>query len=128
MLVTPFPPRGDMPRNSSSVDIVFVPVPTDVIKKIGDKAYLPATIPADTYKGQSRAVPTASIVNFLVTHEGVSADTVYKMTKAMFENLDKLVAAHAAAKGVKLENAAGSMPIPLHPGAAKYYREKGLIK
>lgn len=113
---------------AASMDIIFVPVPADVIKKIGDKAYLSATIPADTYKGQSAAVPTTSIVNFLVTHEGVSTDTVYKMTKAMFENLDKLVAAHAAAKGVKLENAAASMPIPLHPGAEKYYREKGLIK
>lgn len=113
---------------ANAVDIVFVPVPADVIKKIGDKAYVAASIPADTYKGQSAAVPTASVVNFLVTHEGVSADTVYKMTKAMFENLDKLTAAHAAAKAVKLETATADMPIPLHPGAEKYYREKGLIK
>ncbi len=113
---------------ANSVDIVFVPVPADVIKKIGDKAYVAASIPADTYKGQSAAVPTASVVNFLVTHEGVSADTVYKMTRAMFENLDKLTAAHAAAKGVKLETATANMPIPLHPGAERYYREKGLIK
>lgn len=113
---------------ANSVDIVFVPVPADVIKKIGDKAYVAASIPADTYNGQPQAVPTASVVNFLVTHEGVSTDTVYKMTKTMFENLDKLTAAHAAAKGVKLETATANMPIPLHPGAEKYYREKGLIK
>lgn len=113
---------------ASSVEVVFVPVPADVISKIGDSAYIAGTIPAGTYKGQNSHVPTASVVNFLVTHEGVSADVVYRMTKAMYQSLDQLTAAHAAAKGVKLENAARSMPIPLHPGAEKYYREVGLIK
>jgi len=113
---------------ANSVDIVFVPVPADVIAKVGDKAYQVGKIPAKTYKGQANETPTAAIQNFLVTHSGVSADTVYVMTKSMFENLDQLVAAHAAGKAVKLERAVGSMPIPLHPGAEKYYREKGLIK
>jgi len=113
---------------ANSVDVVFVPVTADVIAKVGDKAYQVGKIPANTYKGQSGETPTAAIRNFLVTHSGVSNDTVYLMTKSMFENLDQLVAAHAAGKAVKLENANGSMPIPLHPGAEKYYREKGLIK
>lgn len=113
---------------ANSVDVIFVPVPADVIAKVGDKAYQVGKIPANTYKGQGRDTPTAAIQNFLVTHEGVSTDTVYLMTKSMFENLDQLAAAHAAGKSVKLENAAASMPIPLHPGAEKYYREKGVIK
>ena len=69
-----------------------------------------------------------AIPNFLVTHEGVSVDTVYAMTKSMFENLDQMVAAHAAAKAIKRENAMKGMPLPLHPGAEKYYREVGLVK
>jgi hypothetical protein len=113
---------------ANSVDVLFVPVPPEVVAKIGDKAYLNGRIPANTYKGQEAEVPTASVVNFLVTHEGVSADVVYRMTRVMFENLDQLAAAHAAAKAVRLETAIASMPIPLHPGAEKYYREKGLIK
>jgi hypothetical protein len=113
---------------ANSVDVVFVPVPADVIRKIGDKAYVPGTMPANTYKGQPQAVATATVINFLVTHEGVSTDAVYKMTKAMYENLDQLVAAHAAAKGIKREKAAADMPIPLHPGAEKYYREAGVVK
>lgn len=113
---------------ATTVDVVFVPISAAEVAKIGDKAYVAGTIPANTYKGQAQAVPTASVINFLVTHEGVSADAVYKMTKAMFENLDQLVAAHAAAKGIKREKAAADMPIPLHPGAEKYYREVGLIK
>ena len=113
---------------ANSVDVEFIPIPPDVIKKIGDKAYGNGVIPANTYKGQTADVPVAKIENYLVTRKGLSTDTVYKMTKAMYEHLDELVAAHAAAKSIKLDNAINGMPIPLHPGAEKYYREVGLIK
>jgi hypothetical protein len=52
----------------------------------------------------------------------------YRMAKAMYDNIDTLYAAHNAAKAIKRENAVNGMPIPLHPGAEKYYREVGLIK
>jgi hypothetical protein len=113
---------------ATAVKIVLVPVPQDVIAKIGDPAYIGATIPANTYEGQAQAAPTAAIKNFLVTHEGVSTDTVYKMTKAMYDHLDQLVAAHSAAKAIKREDGPKDMPVPLHPGAEKYYREVGLVK
>lgn len=113
---------------ATSVKIVIVPIPADVIAKVGDAAYQAGTIPAKTYEGQNDDVSTAAIQNFLVTHEGVSADTVYKMTKSMFDNLDLMVSAHAAAKAIKKENAIKGMPLPLHPGAEKYYREAGLLK
>jgi TRAP transporter TAXI family solute receptor len=113
---------------ATSVKIVVVPVPANVVAKVGDPAYQASVIPANTYEGQTSDVPTAAIQNFLATHEGVSADTVYKLTKAMFENLDQLQAAHAAAKAIKKETAAKGMPVPLHPGAEKYYREAGLLK
>ncbi|MGF1643597.1 MAG: TAXI family TRAP transporter solute-binding subunit [Thiotrichales bacterium] len=111
---------------ATSVDVIFVPVPAEIIAKIGDSAYGAASIPAGTYKGQEAEVPTASIVNFLVTHDGVENAKVYQMTKVMFENLDQMVAAHAAAKGIKLEHAAKPMPVPLHPGAEKYFKEVGV--
>lgn len=113
---------------STSVKIIVVPVAPDVIAKIGDPAYQAGIIPAGTYEGQDKDVPTVAIQNFLVTHEGLSTDTVYKLTKSMWENLDHLAAAHAAAKVMKKENALKGMPIPLHPGAEKYYREIHLIK
>jgi TRAP transporter TAXI family solute receptor len=105
-----------------------VPIPADVVKKIGDAAYQPATIPANTYDGQDHDVQTAAIQNFLVTREGVSADVVYKMTKAVFDNKDALVAAHTAAKGIDKANAVKSLPVPLHPGAEKYFKEIGVLK
>jgi uncharacterized protein len=113
---------------ATAVKIVVVPVPQDVVTKIGDPAYIAGTVPANTYEGQGAAVQTVAIQNFLVTHEGVPTDTVYKMTKAMYENLDQLVAAHAAAKAIKREDGPKNMPVPLHPGAEKYYREAGVLK
>jgi len=111
-----------------SMKIVIVEIPADVVAKVGDPAYLPAVIPAGTYEGQAKDAQSIAIQNFLVTHEGVSTDTVYKMTKALWENLDALVAAHAAGKSIKKENALKGMPLPLHPGAEKYYREAGMLK
>jgi TRAP transporter TAXI family solute receptor len=113
---------------ASSIDIAVVAIPAATAAAIGDPAYQPAVIPANTYKGQAAEVATVAINNFLVTHQGVSDDTAYLMTKAMFDNLADLQAAHAAAKDIKLENAARAMPVPLHPGAEKFYREKGLLK
>jgi TRAP transporter TAXI family solute receptor len=112
---------------ASTNDINVVAIPAATVNKIG-APYVSVTIPANTYKGQGAPVETAAVVNFLVTHEGVSDDLVYQMTKAMFENLDTMVAAHSAAKDIKIAEALKGMPVPLHPGAARYYKEKGLMK
>jgi TRAP transporter TAXI family solute receptor len=111
---------------ANSIAITIVPIPAELVRKINDPAYAPAVIPTGTYQGQSEDVPTVSIGNFLVTQSGVSEDLVYQMTKSMFDNLDALVAAHVAAKAIKLENALAGMPVPFHPGAARFYREKGM--
>ena len=71
-------------------------------------------------------MPTAAVVNFLVTHSGMSDEKVYQMTKAIYESLPELAAAHAAAKDIKLESALAGMPVPMHPGAQKYFNEKGV--
>ncbi len=113
---------------ATSVKMVIVSIPPAVVAKINDPAYQAAVIPANTYEDQTADVPTVAIGNVLVTRADLPADTVYKMTKAMFTHLPELVAAHSAAKAIKLENAVKGLPIPLHPGAAKYYREVGLIK
>lgn len=113
---------------AAAMDIVVVPIPADLIKKIGDPAYIPSVIPANTYKGQASDVPAAAVQNYLVTHDGVSNETVYAMTKALWTSLDQLVAAHAAAKAIDLKKAMQGMPVPMHPGAERYYKEAGLIK
>lgn len=113
---------------ATSVKIVVIPIPADVVAKIGEAAYTAGVIPANTYNGQTADVPTVTVQNFLVTHAGVPEDTVYKMTRSMFENLDAMQAAHAAAKAINKASAAKGSPVPLHPGAEKYYREASLLK
>lgn len=113
---------------ASMIPITFVAIPEDVVAAIGSAAYQPKMIPAGTYDGQDADVPTAAITNLLVSHDKVSDDVAYQMTKLMFENLDRLVSAHSAAKDIKLETATQGLPIPLHPGAERYYKEVGALK
>jgi TRAP transporter TAXI family solute receptor len=110
---------------ANSVEIVIVEVPADLVTKAGPP-FLSATIPANTYQGQTQAVNTAIVQNYLVTRSDLSDDRVYAFTKALFESLPEMVAAHAAAKAISLENAAKSPPVPIHPGALKFFKEKGV--
>lgn len=112
---------------SSVMPLNYVAVPTDVVAKIGNPAYQSAMIPANTYDGQPDAVPTVAITNILVTRADVPDEVAYQMTKLLFENLTRLGNSHSAAKDIKLENAARNLPIALHPGAERYYKEKGAL-
>ena len=112
---------------STSSPITVVAVPREVVDKIGPP-FIAATIPANTYTGQDKDVPTAAVVNYLVTSSAVSDDLAYQMTKLIFESLPELANAHAAGKEIKLDAAAAGSPVPLHPGAIRFYKEKGLIK
>ena len=112
---------------SNSNEINVVSVPKEIVDKIGSP-FIATTIPANTYKGQDKDVPTAAVVNFLVTSSAVSDDLAYQMTKLIYESLPDLYAAHAAAHEIKLDTAATGSPVPLHPGAIRYFKEKGLIK
>jgi len=112
---------------STSIDIVVVAVPKQVVDKIGPP-FTAVKIPANTYTGQEKDVPTAAVTNYLVTSTAVSDDLAYRMTKLIFESLPELANSHVAGKDIKLETAASGSPIPLHPGAIRYYKEKGLLK
>src|SRR3954467_15750971 len=112
---------------STSTEITVVSVPKTIVDTIGPP-FVSVNIPANTYTGQDKDVPTAAVVNYLVTSAAVSDDLAYQMTKLIYESLPELANAHAAGKEIKLENPASGSPVPLHPGAIRYYKEKGLIK
>jgi len=112
---------------SSVMPLNYVAIPPEVVSKIGNPAYQSAMIPANTYDGQPAAVPTVAITNILVTRADLPDDVVYQMTRLLFENLTRLGNSHSAAKDIKLETAAKNLPIDLHPGAARYYQEKGAL-
>ncbi|QMV63378.1 TAXI family TRAP transporter solute-binding subunit [Pseudomonas berkeleyensis] len=113
---------------ASMVPITFVAIPEEVVAKIDSQAYQAKVIPAGTYDGQDQDVPTAAIVNLLVSHEKVSDDVAYQMTKLLFDNLPRLRTAHSASNDISLEAATEALPIPLHPGAERFYKEVGVLK
>lgn len=112
---------------STTGGIVMIAIPEDVVGKLGPP-FVPATIPANTYAGQDRDVPTAAVMNYLVTTSAVSDDLAYAMTQRMFDSLPKLAHAHGVGRGIRLETAADGGAAPLHPGALRFYREKGLAR
>jgi TRAP transporter TAXI family solute receptor len=87
----------------------------------------PITIPPGTYPGQESPVRTVAVDNVLVCRSDLPADIVYRLTATLFEGLPGLAAVHASARQVNPETGA-STPIPLHEGAARYYRERELFR
>jgi len=83
-------------------------------------------IPANTYPGQNVAVPTLAQPNFLAVHESVSEEDVYRITKTIFTNLTFIKAIHKATVEMGLETALPGLPLPLHPGARRFFVEAGL--
>lgn len=110
---------------AGAMPVVMVEVPPAIVAGLG-APYEAADIPAGTYAGQDAPVATATMRNFLVTRADTNDDLIYEMTKALFENLPSLAAAQPAARAISIENAARGAPVPLHPGALRYYKERGI--
>jgi len=112
---------------AATVPVDIVPISPEVVAK-SKGAFTPIMIPANTYIGQPESVPTAALNNFLVTQRDVPEALVYAMIKALYSNLPDLQASHVAAKDIATRNALADRPIALHPGAARYFREVGLLR
>jgi TRAP transporter TAXI family solute receptor len=95
-------------------------------KKYGN-LYVQDTIPKDTYKGMEADNKQATVMNILVAHENMDEKTAYNIVKTIFDRRDDVIAVHKEAVNFKLENQkASATPIPFHPGALKYFAEKGV--
>jgi len=92
----------------------------------GFDLYTRYVIKAGTYPGQDKDINTIAQPNFLAVRADLDEDAVYQITKTIYENLPFLNAIHKATKAMKLEKALNGLPMPLHPGAAKYFKEAGL--
>jgi TRAP transporter TAXI family solute receptor len=91
-----------------------------------DAAQFPlAVIPARSYPGQDDDVPTVGAATLLVVDEKMSEALAYEITRAIFEHTAELAAVHPIARGWTPERAATGSPAPFHPGAIRYYRERG---
>jgi len=110
--------------------VVLVPVGAAEVEALRKKYpfYTLERVPAGTYRGQEREVTTPAVMAMMVARTELPEDLVYRVTRVIFENLPQFHAAHAAAKHLRLETALNGMPIPLHPGAERFFREKGVAR
>lgn len=145
-----FGPSADAMQNGNAVGTNLgagppVSVITRLFAQVGDKVrllevtdeqlgradgdtglYYRYVVPAGTYPGQTKDFNTIAQPNFLGVNADVPEADVYLITKTIYENLAFLNNIHAATKEMSLKNAISGLPLPLHPGAAKYYKEAGL--
>jgi uncharacterized protein len=123
--VTAGTPTGAVEGLSATEDLVIIPIEQDKIDALIQKYpyYVKDEIPSGTY-GLDSAVTTVAVQAMLVVSSDLAEDVVYDITKAIFENLDKVT--HAKGKLIKVENALNGVGIDVHPGAQKYFDEKGV--
>lgn len=98
------------------------------LKKINDNypVWTPFTIKSGTYPGQDKDINTIAQPNLLVVTKDTPEETVYLLTKTIYENLPFLNTVHKATKAMAIDKAIAGLPMPLHPGAAKFYKEQGI--
>ena len=111
---------------SAAIPIKIIPIPPELIYKINDPAYLPAIIPAKTYDQQSQDIQTIAITNLIITRSDLTVGQGYLLTKLIFENFNELKRSHPAMGQVEISKLTMGMPIPFHPGALRYFQEKGI--
>jgi TRAP transporter TAXI family solute receptor len=117
-------------RMADSVKLNFIPIEENAEAKIKEKdpvAYFD-NLPANTYRGQGEPVLQVHMAYTTCCGSYLEDKFMYKATKAVFENLNFITSASAVFKDTKIEKVYNGMPIPMHPGAARYYKEKGIIK
>ena len=108
-------------------DIRLIDFTPEQQKKVTDKYifYAPFDLAADTYKGAGNDIPTISVWNVVICSADLGEEFVYNLVKAVFDHQDFLTRIHPFAKYTTPENALNTSPIPFHPGAVKFYKEKG---
>jgi TRAP transporter TAXI family solute receptor len=119
-------PTAAITELAATTGVTIIPVDDDKIDALIQKYpfYVKTTIPANTYQTVPEEVNTVSVKSMLIVRSDLSEDLVYKVTKAIFENTDKL--GHAKAKEIKIEDALKGVSLPVHPGAKKFFDEKGV--
>jgi uncharacterized protein len=123
-------PTGAITKAFAAIgdDITMLGITPDQMAEIdGDFGLWTAyDIPAGTYPGLDKDIVTVAQPNFLAVRDDIPEEDVYKITKTIYENLPFLNAIHSATKDMALAKAVAGLPMPLHPGAARYYKEAGI--
>ena len=109
-------------------DAFLVPIDGEIADKLMSDSfyYTSYTVPAGTYAGQDADVETVTVKATLIVSASADEEQVYNLTKAIFDNADAIAAENGKGAELSVENATTGMAAPFHPGAAKYFAEKGV--
>ena len=122
-------PWGGGLEIANSTELAMIPLDSDAVKKFvgGNSYYVLTDIPGGIYKGVDQAVPTYAVKATFVTGEKESEEEVYNVVKTVFDNLDRLRQLHPAFKILKPKDMLKGLAAPMHPGAIRFYKEKGWL-
>ncbi|MEG1837287.1 MAG: TAXI family TRAP transporter solute-binding subunit [Synergistaceae bacterium] len=129
-VVAGYPTAAIMDLTTTKKNITLHSFDSAFLKKLNKKYpfFVSSVIPANTYKGITKDTKTPAVMALLVTHADVPEKDIYNFLTALYKNLDDVKAAHAKGKEISLKGALNGVTAPLHPGAVKFFKEKGLIK
>ena len=121
------PPTSSIMNLATTRAIRIIPLTEEEIANAVavEPTFAPYTLRAGTYEGMDEGVLTISTPNVLIVHEDMDEDLAYNIAKAMFENVEELIAIHPAANDTTVPFTVDSTPIPFHPGALRYLEEVG---
>jgi TRAP transporter TAXI family solute receptor len=121
------PPTSSILSLANSRNIHIISLTQQEMQKAmqAEPVFAPYTLRAELYEGVNQPVQTVGIPNVLVVNAAMSDELAYQITKTLFEKVDELRAIHSAANDTTVEFSLTSTPIPLHPGALRYYQETG---
>ena len=122
-------PTAAITQLCTTNEAYLVPIDGDIATKLMSAPgsfYTAYTIPANTYPGQTQDVLTVTVKATLIVSADASEETVYALTKAIFDNAAAIAKENGKGAELSIENATSGMAAPFHPGAAKYYAEQGV--
>lgn len=122
-------PTAAVSELAASKSIKLISIDDEHAQELMEKYpfYVQDVIPAGTYKGVDEEVKTVAVKAILIIRSDIPDDVVYNMLDAIFNHTDEIAKAHAKGAMINLDNAVDGMSIPWHPGAEKYFKEKGKL-
>ena len=121
-------PASSIIEMTTSMKLAYVNISDDILETLQatEPYFVRKVIPAGTYDGQTEDINTITCKAALYCRADLDEETVYQITKAFYESGDVIAAAHATGKEVQLEGCLEGITTPIHPGAARYYKEMGI--
>ncbi|MGI6442470.1 MAG: TAXI family TRAP transporter solute-binding subunit [Synergistaceae bacterium] len=128
-VVAGYPTTAIMDLTTTKNNVTLMSFDDEFLKELNAKYpfFVASSIPANTYTGVTEEVKTPAVMAILITHADVPEEDIYNFLTAMYKNIDDIGAAHAKGKEITLDKALDGLTAPLHPGAVKFFTEKGLM-